>query len=679
MRTKRILYTLALAALVAGPVWAGATIDVNVYWTAEDYSADGNTYDWENPTGNNWRLVSDDSALGAGNFPGATGCTLNFLGHNSNELPDTNLPNAGETFILVLDGLSAGSAWAPNSITDFCGGGNWAYSSLTVGSAEGHNGDDIMCDKDSAVGGTITSWGNLRDSNTGPPPTAIANATITIKSVGYLDCNKTNWAITQPITCEAGGTILPWGATILANGGLNLAGTLKIDEPSSVLDTASPINCTGDCEINWGSGNGKIYGGLNANGHPVTHTLAAAGNSITCDQDGDLDLGTDTANSIAVTVTAADVTLGNSFACGTFTLTSGTLDGADKTISAPVVCAGTAALAGSFACGSFTLNAAGGTLTGGGHTITVAGDLTRTAGNLDAAGTLNVVFSDDANWDWYVAGTPLGTVTINADKTVTITATSYSSAQALVLNGALTDKILVLIPAANDFWTQGAGGTCASAIRLFLSGLGATASNAGALTLADADLMVSGYGMSAVNRTVTFAGAIDTGAGTLNVQGRNGIANTVTLVAAGGLTVGGNTTFGRPDANGPGVLTLASGQTHTFGGTIAMTAGGSQTTNGLNLAGNVKPGGNWTLAGITADFGSARIDTGAVTINGASATAISNAGAIVTGRTGAVTFSNMNTNWTSGNPPILARRWTDGGGNGVRVQPAAPHWLTGLR
>ena len=101
--------------------------------------------------------------------------------------------------------------------------------------------------------------------------------------------------------------------------------------------------------------------------------------------------------------------------------------------------------------------------------------------------------------------------------------------------------------------------------------------------------------------------------------------------------------------------------------------------NQLNLDGNVTFGDDVTGAGLALGLGHTRIDTGAITITGTDATSISNDGVIVTGRAGAVTFTDMDTNWNAGDPPVLARRWTDGTGNGVRVQTAAPHWMIGVR
>ncbi|HUX01988.1 MAG TPA: hypothetical protein VMY35_13515 [Phycisphaerae bacterium] len=181
---------------------------------------------------------------------------------------------------------------------------------------------------------------------------------------------------------------------------------------------------------------------------------------------------------------------------------------------------------------------------------------------------------------------------------------------------------------------------------------------------------MTGTGILVLEMTDDFSTAAQVN---LGASGSTIIRAAATATLSGGI-VCNNIDLGT-DAT-PGELGL--GGTSDIAGTLRRRAGGTSDANILTFAGNLTLRGNATLAGITADFGSARIDTGAVTIAGTNATAISNTGAIITGRTGAVTLTDLDTNWGSGGH-IFARRWIDGTGNGVRVKTLAPHWMLGAR
>jgi len=428
---------------------------------------------------------------------------------------------------------------------------------------------------------------------------------------------------------SAGTTTVAGVIDLQVNGYLSVAS-------GAILDANGGITIS---ELGAYIGNdGTIAGIINAGDYTVSYSSAG---TIVVDVAGTLDLGTTVANEQTVDIAAGagTVTIGNDFLC----------DG---------------------------LDASSGSIAGGGKTITVgSGGLDWGAATLDAAGTLNVEVA--AGETTIVLKTSdavasrLGTLTVSGTATASgvLYASKFAGAGILHLNG----QNLLVRTTSNDFWTF--SGT--------LDGTGAVAfpyyeessiENNTAITIGgtiDVTVCPGGNGV-----TVTQKAALSVG-GILYVRTLSGTAGHVGMLIMSGapLTVTGNTLLGLTDRAGG--LTLAGGQANTFGGTIARN--GEATANTLTLAGRVAFGGNVTLAGMTADFGTARIDTGAVAITGTTATAISNAGAIVTGRSGAVTFTDLDTNWTAGNPAIFARRWTDGGGNGVRVKSLAPHWMTGLR
>jgi hypothetical protein len=645
---KRLLLAVLLLLALAVPAWAVAR---TLNWT--DAGADE---DWTTLT--NWIDVATGIAP---LLPPVTGDTVQFLDGDV-LLPASNLPNAGEVFVLVIDGASAGTAWTSKGLTDFCGALNWKYSALTVG-AEGRNNDSITLDRDSdGAPNTITVWGYAYSDGV---PTPIANATITVKSGGMLYDGTTNWAITQPITVETGGMLGAAGTTLFANGGVNLAGTLHIGLPSSVLDGF--VTATGNCTIDWGSGAGDILGGLNANGHTVTHDSAAAGNSITCDVAGTLDLGTTDPNEIAVEITA-NTTIGDSFACGTLTHTAGAITGAGKTITAPggYTMSGTASIAGTLnvVCGA-------GAYTQTAGTIAAAAVLSVTTGSggcaftaLTKTGKINITTgatSVAVSWNAGVA-TAIDVFTVGA------TTTQNNHLYALAIAGAGTlatgNFNTYFYPTAAGDWTY-TGTTTGGIVVIIPQTTPRIMTNAlGVGTRAVLLRPVGG------DKTITFPGMT---CGTLTVYS-NEAAKTQTLILAGnssgtGITLGSST-------NLYGAVTFGAGYVHTWTGAIAR--GGTGTANAITFGGQVRLGGNVTLAGITTAFGDSKIDaSSALTINGASAAGTTSGNCIVTGRGGLVTFSNMQTNFTG--RPILARRYATDAGSVAAVQPAAPHWLTGVR
>jgi hypothetical protein len=111
---------------------------------------------------------------------------------------------------------------------------------------------------------------------------------------------------------------------------------------------------------------------------------------------------------------------------------------------------------------------------------------------------------------------------------------------------------------------------------------------------------------------------------------------TSNLILTGPLTVTGNVTLGAANySDRYGTLTLPAGYTHSVTGTLAR--GGTGTANSLTLGGHINVGGDWTLAGIVTDFGTAALFATAnnKTIDGTWATSIAAGGCDI--------FANGNT------------------------------------
>jgi hypothetical protein len=675
----------------------------------------GKTTNWINAVSTDWAV--------AGNWSNGVPVTLDtvqFL-DSTVDLPASNLPNAGEVFAIVIrDDVGAG--WN-KELFDFLGTGSWGYTSLAIGSAAEHDTVVTAIGRDSEIGGTVTLYAEAHSN------ADFNNAAITVKSGGSWQNHYVS-TYTQKVIVEAGGIFTAQdGLDALLNGGIDLAGTLNtcagIGGPG-VVDSASPINVTGDATIDWGTGGNLLVvkGGLNANGFAVTHTNTT-GATLICDAAGTLDLG-GSAPGLHIDITAAitngvlplsgltvDIGAGGSFSgaitstadgntiimangtsitgtvnithtctwtnTGTNTLNinaAGTLNLGTTTANTCVVNVTAATtIGGSFACGTFT-NAAGGALTVSNKTITVAAGGFADAGGTCTVGELNIVCSaTTAVASWPTEGDALKSLTVNSGATATTSGTVYARAVYGEGNVAISGAnilYLSLIPSSN-FWTLAGTVTGTGKVVIYA---GANISNAAAINLANTGFLYV-YGVA---KTITLTGKLTSG-GECLIDGLTA-GNTCTLTCNGGCDFAGAVTFGG-GTNHYGALTLAAGQVHTFRSTIARA--GTGTANAITFGGRMNLGGNVTLAGITMDFGQSRIDaTAAITINGATATGISNnsavtSGTIVTGQRGAVTFSNMNTNWTTGHRPIFARRWVDGGGNGVRVATLAPHWATGAR
>ena len=456
-----------------------------------------------------------------------------------------------------------------------------------------------------------------------------------------------------------GGSIITTGAnvtgnavitdgTLLISNGTTIAGTVSVDGGSSYLtillgstahvtglitvDNTGGIDIYGTLDANGGitigSGNGvitndgTIEGWVNAAGNGITWNATG---TITVDQNGTLDLGTDADNDQAVTVTAETVTIGDSFRCK-----------------------------------SFTLNTAG-TLTGAGETIT-ADTVTWTAGSLDSSGSLNVTMVGTGGLSWSSNVNRLGTITFSG----TTTATNDVRCQKVAGDGTIAGggRTIVVWVADDEFWT-----------------LSTTASGWGGVWIAPVDRVAP-----TENTTL-----IDVGASPFKHYYRAKVLKLTGGLSCGEVRLDGDLGAHTLDMNGGNLnctnlkfdedsgTFLAGEGTHNITGVIGRVAAETGCVFNFETA-HVTLSGSATWNGIAVDFGSTRIDVGTdLTFNGTTATSIANSGAIITGRGGVPTFTEMDTNFGATDPPIFYRRGIDDGSNGGKVQPLAPFWTLGMR
>jgi len=198
-------------------------IVVDAYYTNED-----GDQDFQNPTGNNWRLQSDDSVLGAGNYPG-DGSTLdsNINGPGT----ATNRPNAGETF---------------------------HFDCRQVGVF----GDSELINSGAVVGNVDVSSGQFYS---------------TLPITGNLDMTGGNFTIDDNVTVSGtasatGGTISTSGAYALDLTSILTGSNFTIDWGSGDLDIFGGINATTVTHSNTASGNVLT--------HNVAGTLSLGGSAV---------------------------------------------------------------------------------------------------------------------------------------------------------------------------------------------------------------------------------------------------------------------------------------------------------------------------------------------------------------------------------------------------------------
>ena len=508
------------------------------------------------------------------------------------------------------------------------GGGDTFHFTLTTGNTDRLDLDAFI----DRTGGTPDLIGNVQLSG-GESDLSCGGdigGTLILDAVSgtYLFMSE-NCAVTGKITVGAGAS-LSSGNTLMANGGVDLGGALLIQGISSVVDCASPINCTGDCEINWGSGDGDILGGLDANGHTVTHTDTASGNSLTCDQAGDLELGGDATGLQVNTAAGCDQTLQDDMNIYGFDLTGGALTVSNKTI---------------------TVGAGGFADTGGTCT----------------ARELNIVCSaTTAVAAWPTVGDILKSLTVNVGVTATTSGIIYVNK--VVNNGTIAvtgnQRFFVYQPDANDFWS-GSGTVTGTSNDAGFS-INASRSNAALIDWATAPMMIAGAGTANI---LTASGGLT--CGNLLVRGPDTATRWIGLTIGAGAQLNcANLTLGA-DAHRSGKLVLSDGGA-VITGAISQPATTSSVA-AITFGGQVNLGGNYTGTGITPTWTAAStstsiVATGNITFNGAEV-AGANGGAgcdlFTNGKT--VTWQNIN-NSTAANK---VRIWGGGTVNGNNTNVTA--------
>ena len=574
---KRMLYALALAALLAGSVVAAERTTAQTgLWSVDA------TWVYETPPS-----PGDKVNVGEGH---TLTMDVDWTIADSKEL------GVGKNAVLIInDGQTLTM--------------EYHLTNDIEGTGAVTNNGNIVVAVSSDIDANLTNNGTLTLNaavDFGPP---VANSCTIVVAAGVTQVTDIVLTNTGVLDLSAAGAILEMvgaqGAVLQGDGGeVRLSSTSYCSGPVNVT------NCT------W---------------------TAAVGATWDVDSASTLNLGTTTANNLAVAVTA-DVTIGDSFRCYRFSGTGGVITGADKAI----------------------------TVGGGG--------LTRTAGDLDAAGTLNVTFAEDTpTFVWASSTKPLGTVTLGDGADVTLSGSAYLQK----LSGGVTATLDVDTSAlrfkgatANLWDFDGACTGTTGGVHFY--GLSANVTNAKLVDVGSADFAV----WQAAHTATLSAGLV---CDNLVVCGYG--SGTGTLTLGGPLTVATNVTLGEAISNTNGILTMAAGDGRDppldeplplARGFHTVAAAGTGTGHELNLAGNVKPGDNWTFAGFgTVDFGSAVIEaSGDLAIDGTSAGTISNTDGIVFSNANTVTVQNVNYATTSA--PLICVSCVDGGSNGAGVEFQVP-------
>ena len=452
-----------------------------------------------------------------------------------------------------------------------------------------------------AVAGTMTlgsnSIGGGSTAQSASPVQATANISGGTVTIGTLNMNVNSSANT--------GTGNASLASLNISGGSVGVTNLSLAALSAAAATAtSTISLTG----------GTLTLGAN-----LTYTRAAGtANTTLTLNGGTLDMG-----GYAIGSSALPVGSGT----GALNLLSGTLrnvaqinggGGISKTGSGVLTFAGNNTYTG-----VTTLSA--GTLMAGGDNAFGSGVLSFAGGTLDASGDFTIpnalTFSADLNYAGTASLTQnAGAITLDANRTLTIAASTLTLGGVIAGSGALTKSGpgILALTGTNTF----VGGTAVTAGLLAVSADAALGDKAGSLTLNGGGLQITGTEYLAWNaeRTLTLNGAA-----TINVaeQANNftigqalSAAGVFTKQGAGRLTLSGALTMGgnalRVDA---GTLSLSAGLTNATGGSFSV--GGTANSN----AAFVQTGGTTLLSqadGDTISVGNGGNAFGSVTIAGGS-------------------------------------------------------------
>jgi len=563
--------------------------------------AGDNTFVWTNADGGNSNWSDADNWDGpVGETPGADG--TDTIDRTTSVDPTIDVDQTGWTLHFNFTGVLAGS------LSDFIGGtgADATVENVTL------NAEGLIVKLDEDVTGTL------------------------IVSDGQAETDAATVAVTGAVTVAAGATLGLGNGHTMTCPSVSLGGQLFFT--GGTLNVAGFVTCTGDsASVRFFSNDGEIQGGFDAAGYAVAcevNTGLGATGTLTLDQAGEFDLGTEPSGWADVSVVVAA--------------------GADATLQRDAAVKGI-----DFQGGAFDFGDAGRTITvhDGGFDNDNSTDI-GTAGCITvASGATTAVAS------WHDAADPLALLTIDGD--VTFSTPLRVETKRFAGSGAVdvNSKRLRLIYPAADFWTYtgtmtdgGAGGL----VEIYLS---ASRSNAAAIDTGDVDVSLSGTNVYTLTAAAGFACA------ELTISSPAGAGKYFKLdVTGGAFETTGDVLFGLAAADARSAkLTLCDGETHTIGGDLKENTGCTGNVHELDLGGTVRFAGDMTLNDIDVDFNSAvLIATGTgKEISGSGATALAATDTVIVddGNAAALTVTSLDTT-----DNVVTVNCTDGGSNGAGVQ-----------
>ena len=531
-----------------------------------------------------------------------------IISQGSSNIVATSFSQAAGTFTggagsFDLNGaytLSGGTFTAPSGAMTVSGA--WTH---TAGGTFTHNNGSVTSDGSGNVTWDVTTtetFYNYTVNRTG-------SATVTISSGDTLLATN-NLALTDGkistgtarLTGATGSVASTW------DGGVTSAAVL--------IDGAGVQTFT----VNGGSLQpGVTFTVNNASASVVaagTGALTFGGTTLTA---GAIDFsGYDASWSAAVSIAGGTFTSGSgtkTFA-GTFSTAGGTFNGNTSTLD----------FNGTFTISSGTFNATSGAMTAASSwTHTVGGTFTHNNGSVAADGNASATWNVTTTETFYdltinkTAGTTL---------TVSLGDTLVATNSLTLTDGTVSTGGLRLTGATGSVASTWDGGASTSTLTIDGAGTQTFTLNGGAgepavtftVNNASATVGVAGTGTITLNVTVLTAGAIDTSGftfantGTYSQSGGTFTSGTGTKTITGAFSQSGGTFNGNTatlDLNASftlsagtfnattGTMTVATGWTHTAGGTF--------THNGGNVTADTSVGGTWDVA-TTETFGSLTIN-----------------------------------------------------------------------
>lgn len=495
--------------------------------------------------------------------------------------------------------------WTAAEDSDYRNVNNWAEGQYAMPD------DLIVIASETIPTGTLPTTGVMSFSVYGAYVVTL-NDWLNGCSIGHVIINHAGAVVTAGATIAGSLNILAGqafvgnghdiigGVDVGANATLTLSGEVDFSNVATVWNTGTlvvangaTLTTTSSIVMNGGStvnNSGIIQGSVYGDSTSSVATWLGTGN-IVCHLAGYLDLGTNVPNSQSVEIAAGagGVTLLDNFTCAGLTLTSGNLIANGKTITI-----GT-------------------------------GGLSKTGGTLNVAGSLHIVASQDCNVAWDDDAYLLGTFVANGDVTFTddVVCQKVGAGTGTL---ALGDYDLDVYPTTNNFWLHAGTATSTDAttgrVQFFSEGISGI-SNASAVDVGEAYLLVNGKG----GTTVTFSSNVT--CGILTGYGTNPYSLVCTIKVDGSLDSLGWWPGSSAGAAYLCGLTLSATGRHTIGNQ-GVARIGSGTGHVWTLGGTISFGADVVMAGITPNFGTSYLDAplGSV-INGASSGTVLNGNAVI--------------------------------------------------